>query len=148
MIYVMEIIAQQQAVGKPFWERVPEGTLTVLVVVLASAASFGLGVLAGKDMGQDQGPLRIENAGAALPAAVSAATPTAHISSTKPQVAEAPVATVKTSGTYVASKNGTKFYLPTCGSAKRIKDENKVWFDTKEEAEAAGFTPAANCPGL
>ncbi len=51
-------------------------------------------------------------------------------------------------GAYVASKNGTKYHLPWCGSASRIKDENKVWFDTKEAAEAAGYGPAANCEGL
>lgn len=49
---------------------------------------------------------------------------------------------------YVASINGTKYYLPTCGSAGRIKEENKIWFATKEEAELAGYEPAANCPGI
>lgn len=49
---------------------------------------------------------------------------------------------------YVASKNGTKYHLPWCSGAKRIKEENKVWFATKEEAEAAGYTPAANCKGI
>ncbi len=49
---------------------------------------------------------------------------------------------------YVASKTGTKYHLPWCSGARRIKDENKVWFATKEEAEAAGYTPAANCKGL
>ncbi len=49
---------------------------------------------------------------------------------------------------YVASKTGTKYHLPWCSGARRIKVENKVWFATKEEAEAAGYTPAANCKGL
>ncbi len=51
-------------------------------------------------------------------------------------------------GGYVASKDGTKYHLPWCGSAKRIKEENKIWFNTKEEAEAAGYVPAANCKGI
>ena len=51
-------------------------------------------------------------------------------------------------GTYVASKSGTKYYLPSCASAKRIKDENKVWFATEAAAAAAGYAPAANCEGL
>ena len=51
-------------------------------------------------------------------------------------------------GQYVASKNGTRYHLPWCGSAKNIKEENKVWFATREEAEAAGYTPAQNCEGL
>jgi hypothetical protein len=49
---------------------------------------------------------------------------------------------------YVASKTGTKYHLPWCSGARRIKEENKVWFATKEEAEAAGYTPASNCKGL
>ncbi len=49
---------------------------------------------------------------------------------------------------YVASKTGTKYHLPWCAGAQRIKDENKVWFATKEDAEAAGYTPAANCKGI
>ncbi len=52
------------------------------------------------------------------------------------------------SGAYVGSRNGTKYHLPWCSGAKRIKDENKIWFETKEEAERAGYTPAANCEGI
>lgn len=51
-------------------------------------------------------------------------------------------------GGYVGSKHGTKYHLPWCSGALRIKDENKVWFTTKEEAEAAGYTPASNCKGI
>ncbi len=51
-------------------------------------------------------------------------------------------------GGYVASKNGTKYHFPWCGSAKQIKEENKIWFKTKAEAEAAGYTPASNCKGI
>jgi len=57
-------------------------------------------------------------------------------------------ATGSAEGAYVASKNGTKYYLPSCSGAKRIKDENKVWFATAAAAAAAGYEPAANCGGL
>lgn len=40
---------------------------------------------------------------------------------------------------YVASKNGTKYHPIDSGTANRIKDENKVYFQTKEEAEKAGY---------
>lgn len=49
---------------------------------------------------------------------------------------------------YVGSKSGTKYHLMTCAGAKRIKEENKVFFATAADAEAAGYSPAANCPGL
>jgi len=51
-------------------------------------------------------------------------------------------------GDYVASKNGSKYYLTTCSGANRIKEENKVWFDTVDEAKAEGYEPAKNCKGL
>lgn len=51
-------------------------------------------------------------------------------------------------GKYVASKNGTKYHLPGCSGAKRIKEENKIWFDSKAEAEQAGYEPAKNCEGI
>ena len=147
----MEIIAQEASKGKSWLGRVPDGALTAAVVILASGASFGLGMLTERELGQGGGPIRIEGVPAdALPAAAAAApivlpkgAATASLAAPK---AIAPAA--KTSGTYVASKNGTKFYLPTCSTAKRIKEENKIWFDTEDEARAAGFEPGANCPGL
>lgn len=51
-------------------------------------------------------------------------------------------------GLLVASKQGTKYHLPWCAGARTIKEENKIWFPSKEEAEAAGYTAAANCKGL
>lgn len=58
-----------------------------------------------------------------------------------------PESIIKT-GLYVASKNSTKYHLPSCSGAKRIKEENKVWFNSKEEAERAGYEPAKNCKGI
>ncbi|MEK7586510.1 MAG: hypothetical protein AAB453_01420 [Patescibacteria group bacterium] len=51
-------------------------------------------------------------------------------------------------GSVVASKNGTKYHLPTCPGAKQIKESNKISFTSPEQATLAGYTPAANCPGL
>lgn len=48
----------------------------------------------------------------------------------------------------VASKSGTKYYYSWCSGASRIKEENKVWFNTIEDAKAVGLTPASNCTGL
>lgn len=49
---------------------------------------------------------------------------------------------------YVASKNSTKYHRVDCAGAKSIKEANKIWFQTVEEARQAGLTPAGNCPGL
>jgi len=48
----------------------------------------------------------------------------------------------------VGSRSGTKYHLLDCPGAEQMKEENKVFFDSIELAEAAGYTPAANCPGL
>jgi hypothetical protein len=48
----------------------------------------------------------------------------------------------------VASRSGTKYHLLVCPGAAQIKDENKIYFESAAHAKAAGYSPAANCPGL
>lgn len=50
--------------------------------------------------------------------------------------------------TYVASKNGSVYHLPWCSGAQRISEKNKIFFNSKEEAERAGYRPAGNCKGI
>lgn len=64
-----------------------------------------------------------------------------------PEARENPLEMAKT-GMYVGSKSGSKYHLPSCPGALRILAENKVWFSSKEDALAKGYTPAANCKGL
>ena len=45
----------------------------------------------------------------------------------------------------VGSKNSDKYHFTWCSGAKRIKEENKVWFETEAAAQAAGYTKAGNC---
>ncbi len=56
--------------------------------------------------------------------------------------------TEKTGITVIASRSGTKYHLPSCPGALQIKSENKVEFTSIEAAEAAGYTPSANCEGI
>lgn len=51
--------------------------------------------------------------------------------------AEAPAAT---GGAFVASKTGKKYYPADSAQGKKIKEENRVYFGTEKEAEAAGFS--------
>lgn len=48
----------------------------------------------------------------------------------------------------VASKNGTKYYLQSCGAVGRIKPENLVTFATWQAAESGGYEAAQNCVEL
>jgi len=45
----------------------------------------------------------------------------------------------------VVSKNSDKYHFTWCSGAKRIKEENKIWFETEAAAQAAGYVKAGNC---
>ncbi len=108
----------------------------VIIILAASAASFGLGRLSAID---DASSEVLYVPAAALQAEVLN---NAVNDGVKETVA------VSQEGSFVASKNGTRYYFPWCSGVKQIKEENKVWFQTREEAEKAGYTPAQNCKGL
>lgn len=46
---------------------------------------------------------------------------------------------------YVGSTNSDKYHYPACTYAKRILEENQIWFGSIEEAEAAGYKPCGVC---
>ncbi|MEX0877480.1 MAG: hypothetical protein WDZ40_01290 [Candidatus Spechtbacterales bacterium] len=48
-------------------------------------------------------------------------------------------------GEVVASANSDKYHYLSCPGAKRIKEENKIYFKDAEEALRAGFVLAGNC---
>ncbi len=50
-----------------------------------------------------------------------------------------------TSQSVVASSKGTKYHYLNCPGAKQISEANKITFTSAKEAEAAGYTRAANC---
>ena len=110
-----------------------------LLIVLVGVASFGLGKLSTYD-------------DALVPATQSAGvTLSRQIEREDARTSEAQdeyVASEVSEKVYVGSKNGTKFHFPWCSGAQRILEENKVWFETQEEATRAGYTPAGNCKGL
>src|SRR3989344_2109913 len=45
----------------------------------------------------------------------------------------------------VASRNSEKYHYTWCAGAKKIKEENKVWFSSAQEAESRGYALAGNC---
>lgn len=118
------IIAEAHGKCKSLLAQVPRDVLILSVLLVASSASFALGLLAGLDVGQGSGN----------------------------SITESPIAVSETAvpsdGQVVASKNGTKYYLPECAGADRISVANKVWFASVVAAVAAGYAPAANCKGI
>lgn len=59
----------------------------------------------------------------------------------------APPAPVLTDGAFVASVSGKKYHTKACSFAGRIQPENRVFFQTAEDAQAEGYTPCARCLG-
>jgi len=109
-----------------FYKDNEKDLILATVIILVALISFGLGRLS--KIGESRTPITIEN----LTGAVDNAT--SSVPSAK--------------GNYVASKNGNKYHYPWCSGAQSIKEENKIWFSTAEEAQKAGYQPASNCKGL
>ncbi len=122
--------------GKPFYN--------LLLIVVIASIFFALGrlsVLEEKNI-----PVKIE-----YPNGIQTASAIQSIGALggSASTTEATQASGNTdSGEVIASKNGTKYYFPWCGSAKMIKPENIVKFASTDEARKAGYTPASNCKGL
>ncbi|MBU2220611.1 hypothetical protein KKD81_01590 [Patescibacteria group bacterium] len=126
--------------SKALLARIPTDILLTLVILSSVGTAFWLGLITGREQGALQGKPDISIEQFEVPNIAPGGGPAAAVAAPKP--------ISPSTGTYMASKNGTKYYLPTCSSSNRIKPENRVWFKSKAEAEAAGYGPAANCPGL
>ncbi len=117
------------------------------LIILVAFSSFGLGRLSYLE--EKQTPIAIINQSLksqnlasiqlGSPASKSIVAGELELSSDNPS---------SSAGKYVASKNSKLYHAPWCSGAQSIKEENKVWFQTKEEAEASGRTPASNCKGI
>ena len=118
------------------WYKISRNDLYIAgVIFLVGMAGFGLGRLSmlwpQKESIRIQEPQNFSN----TPALVN-------------NFADKSESAVKPKGKYVASKSGTSYHYPWCTGALKIKEENKIWFQTKEEAEGKGYKPAGNCEGL
>lgn len=116
-----------------------DALFTGVLVILVGIASFGLG-----RWSVVESAVPVQAAGVILSNAPKSDVPKQEFGS----AATSPTFPEMVALVVVASKSGAKYHLPTCPGAAQIKDSNKITFNTIAEAEAAGYTPAANCPGL
>jgi hypothetical protein len=121
------------------------------IVVLVGVGSFGIGRLTALRERQG-GNLAIYAAPntAAVALAVPVSDTATEAAPPDPAVSDrseaaAPAAQAPVAHNFVASKNGTKYYAPTCSGASRIKPANEVWFATEADAKSAGYTLSATC---
>jgi len=113
-------IAEVRQKCKNALAHIPRDILLLCTLIGTSTLSFGFGYLAGQD----------------------------GVKATGQASVAIPEETITLEGKFVASKSGTKYYLPSCSGAKRISEANMVWFSTAEAATSAGYSPAVNCPGI
>jgi len=139
LIYLVMLSTYFQKVNTWIQESKSDIYIAVLIFLVA-LASFGLGRLS--VLWPEKEPITITNNELLITNDIAVGN-----SSTEADVESASVG-LSAGGKYVASKNGKAYHFPWCPSALKIKEENKVWFETKTEAEGAGYRPAANCEGL
>jgi hypothetical protein len=135
------------------WGRgpVPTRILPILAIILYGAAMFGLGisthltapaspvVQVTYDPSLDS-QLEYKPQGSTAPgnSTGSKSTQSGAVSGTAQK-------TFSLDANFVASVSGTKYYPVDCGSVSRIKEENRVYFVTDEEAQAAGLDRTTAC---
>lgn len=117
-----------------------------LVVVTVALTSFILGRSSVAEKAAENVVSEQTVSSVATRATTSSSSETPVNPTTAPR--EENTATATMGDAYVASKSGTSYFLPWCGGASLIKEENKIWFNSKEDAQAAGYTPAGNCKGI
>ncbi len=125
---------------------IKEDTFIVLAIILIGLAGFGLGKLSAMEKGR--GEVTIKKADFTALASTTKIESASIQPAVIPMSAAALVAGESAKGMLVASKNGTKYHFPWCAGASQIVEKNKIWFDSYEVAQQAGYTPASNCKGL
>lgn len=110
---------------------------TILLIILVGLAGFALGRLSAQE--EQKPTVRFESWETAQEASVTRVERSEKEG--EEQAAPAP-------GSVVVSKNGKAYHAPWCPGAKQISDKNKVWYESPELAESAGYRPAGNCKGL
>lgn len=111
-----------------------DAAFTLIVMALVAVTSFGLGRWSVTPVTPPERPVLIPTP-TAIPAASVVTAPKSVTTESVPT----------NSSELVASVNGTKYHALDCPGATQINEQNKIYFQTEQEARAAGYTPAANC---
>ncbi len=119
------------------WFAPKEGEVIIAItIVLVALIGFGLGRLSASK--ENKFPIRIQapaQEASVISSGQRATVPTAENNTAKEKL-------------LVGSKNGQVYHFPWCSGAQRIKEENKIFFASRDQAQKAGYRPAANCEGL
>lgn len=100
-----------------------------LVIVFVALTSFGFGLLI--DFSSSN-PIVIQNPTASVGQSL--------IDEEKPLKEEG----IDNKGKFLGSINSNKYHHPDCPWAKKISEENRIWFDSENNAQEAGYIPCGN----
>ena len=119
--------------------------IVIIIVILVGLGSFKLGRLS-KENGSSG--LKILPAVAVeYPNQIETQSASAILSqnSLETNIKTSPIISNPTGKTFFASNRGTKYYTISCYAGKTIKQENRVYFTTGEEAQKAGYELSSSC---
>ena len=111
--------------------------MIVMIVILVGLGSFELGRLS-KEANREGIKIEYPNQNQTETANVISATES-------PNILQNDKISNSTEKTFFASSRGSKYYSISCSAGKTIKQENRVYFTTGEEAEVAGYTLSSSC---
>jgi len=98
--------------------------ILIISIVLVALIGFGAGLLLNPS--EDNGSIIIQQ-------------PIASIQQSLMEGCEMPLEQQSEQGKFVGSINSNKYHWPDCPSAKKISEENQIWFSSEEEAQSAGY---------
>lgn len=122
-----------------FLETIKENLFLISLIVLVALLSFQLGRIS-KDAGQ---PIQLDKASIQeIFNSDSNLRITSESTNEKKNGGEERI-----DFRVVVSKKSTsgKYHFLWCAGAKQIKEENKIYFNSEEEASTAGYSLAGNC---
>lgn len=113
--------------------------LIVIILILVGLGSFELGRLS---KGSQSEGIKIEYPNTSQ--ANSTLQPANALSALKGSPA-VPSNSTSSLQKFFASSKGKKYYSLGCSAGKSIKQENRIYFNTRTEAETAGYTLSTSC---
>ncbi len=114
--------------------------LIVIIVILVSLGSFELGRLSRST--ESSSGIKIQYQEQTTPAGDANVVTAVKSISDAPKILKSSSPAEKS---YFASNRGSKYYPVGCAAGKTLKLENRVYFKTSAEAEAAGYTLSSSC---
>lgn len=119
---------------KKFFLKYEDKIVLIVGIILIALISFGAGRLTA--IREPKEPIKIENYGLA---SLKESVESQDTDKAEEGIKEAE----KKQEVFVGSINSNKYHLPDCQWAKRIKEENRIWFESVEDAETKGYVPAS-----